>query len=102
MVENIVEMRILEGFWDSNCYLISVGSEVAIIDPGVKPGQIIWEISNKRKTAVWSTATHGHFDHMDSAREVSERLGIPFYLHPEDQLLIQDKLPLNCLKIFIA
>ena len=50
------------GYLETNCYILSIGNDVIIIDPGSEYDKIKDEINNKNIIAV--LITHNHFDHI--------------------------------------
>ncbi|MFA5932874.1 MAG: MBL fold metallo-hydrolase [Microgenomates group bacterium] len=76
------------GSLKTNCYLVTSGGEVGIIDPGDDADYIIREIQKENFTPVWIALTHGHFDHVLAVSELCLAFSIPFYMHPEDEFLL--------------
>lgn len=86
-------MRIITlkvGQLGTNCYLIESDREVGIIDPGDDGEYIIEQIQRLELSPVWILATHGHFDHVLVAMELSLTFKIPFYIHPKDEFLLKN------------
>ncbi len=50
-----------------------------LIDPGAEPEKIIKMINDNNWTIEKILITHGHFDHIGAAEEVSKALDIPIY-----------------------
>lgn len=76
---------------ETNCYLVycSKTLEAVIIDPGAEAEKIfpiIHELKLKPKAVL---NTHGHIDHVGANRDFKEKFGLPIYLHPADQVLLQ-------------
>ncbi len=74
----------------ANCYLlrdIRTGS-VIIVDPGEDASYVADHAlrDGGKPMALW--ATHGHFDHIMAAHELSLTLGIPFFIHEKDRFLV--------------
>lgn len=84
----IVTFRI--GQLGTNCYLIESDGKVGIIDPGDDGEYIIEQIQRLELSPVWILATHGHFDHVLAAMELSLTFKIPFYIHPKDEFLLKN------------
>ncbi|SNR51788.1 Glyoxylase, beta-lactamase superfamily II [Haloechinothrix alba] len=83
------------GAFQANCYLLATGdgTECVIVDPGQDAVTRIDEaLAEHRLTPVAVLATHGHFDHVYSAREVADAHGIPVYIHGDDRELLSDPL----------
>lgn len=62
------------GYLEENCYIISMGNDSLIIDPGDDAGKIINEIEGKNVLGV--LITHYHFDHIGALDEIKERYNI--------------------------
>ena len=73
-----------------NCYVSGCdhSRQAVVIDPGDEAGAILAALDQHRLTLVRILATHGHFDHLLACRELQERTGAPFYLHPADRPLV--------------
>jgi hydroxyacylglutathione hydrolase len=89
--------EVLEGYttgrWASNCYIVAArsGDAAVIIDPGEDAGSLIAErvaALGLRVEAV--LLTHGHLDHIWSAKEVCDTAGVDAYIHPDDRWLLED------------
>lgn len=74
------------GDYQTNCYIITVNEKDFIIDPGV--GATRWVLQNV-KNPVAILNTHGHFDHVWSNKEVSEKLNLKIYTPKEDNFMLQ-------------
>ena len=84
--------RIVTPPFDNNVYLITCTEtrKSLIVDAASDPDAVVAMASG---TAVIGVATtHGHWDHHGAIPEVTDRLGIPFFLHTEDAA-IADKEP---------
>lgn len=82
---------IVVGPLETNCYLVycSKSLEAVIIDPGAEAEKlfpIIHELGLRLKAIL---NTHGHIDHVGANRDFKEKFGLPIYLHPADQALLQ-------------
>ncbi len=73
----------------TNCYLLKSGDEIGIVDGGGDDEKILQAIKDLGGKPVWVAATHGHFDHLISAPVLVKTFNIPFYLHPDDQFLLE-------------
>ncbi len=89
--------EILEGYtvgrWASNTYVVAArsGESAVVIDPGEGAGAIVAErlaAHGLRCEAV--LLTHGHLDHIWSAKEVADAAGIDAWIHPDDLWLLED------------
>jgi glyoxylase-like metal-dependent hydrolase (beta-lactamase superfamily II) len=72
------------GSYENNVFVVACAAtgEAVIIDAAAEPERIIAEVADVRPRAILTT--HGHFDHVGAARQVADRLQIPFRLHPDD------------------
>lgn len=79
------------GELDTNCYLLWCPQtyECLIIDPGDSGTAIIEIVLAKQLTPIGIVLTHGHFDHVLGLLEVQLAFGVPSFLHPADDFLIQ-------------
>lgn len=72
---------------ENNVYILacaSTGSAV-IIDAADEPDRILLEASDVSPIAILTT--HGHFDHVQAAVAIRDRLSIPFRIHNADEQL---------------
>lgn len=79
------------GVFASNTYLVAEGDAAVVIDPGQDAPEVVAErveALGLRLEAV--LLTHGHVDHVWTAKEICDRAGVPAYLHPGDQYLLDD------------
>ncbi len=88
---------LVEGFttgtFQSNCYVFAAGpgAEAAVVDPGEDAiGPVLSALGRHslRLRAVF--ITHGHLDHVLSARDLADGYGVPVYVHPADRALLTD------------
>lgn len=70
---------------DNNVWLIGDDSEVIVIDAAHNAVQIAAAIGQRKLTQI--ICTHGHNDHINAAKELSEMVGAPIALHPRDRML---------------
>ena len=73
-----------------NCYVLGCETtrQAIVIDPGDEAEAILAALDQHGLTLTRILATHGHFDHLLACRELQERTGAPFYLHPADRPLV--------------
>lgn len=79
----------------ANCYLLApaAGAGCVIIDPGEGALEgVIATVDEHRLQPMAVVLTHGHLDHAAALREVGSRYGIPGYLHPADDYMLDDPL----------
>lgn len=63
-----------------------------LIDPGAEPEKLLNIIAHEGFVIEKILITHGHFDHIGAAEEVSKALGIPIYVHHEGKRYMTDTL----------
>lgn len=79
----------------ANCYLLATGpgADCVVIDPGQDAGdRLAATLAEHRLRPVAVLLTHGHLDHIASARQVCDGSGIPALVHPEDDYMLDDPL----------
>lgn len=75
----------------TNCYVVAreAGAECVIIDPGMMATESVVQIVEQQALApVAILLTHGHIDHVFSVHELTERFGIPAWIHDEDRAML--------------
>jgi glyoxylase-like metal-dependent hydrolase (beta-lactamase superfamily II) len=79
--------KVVNAHLPSNTYVCatSVPGECVVIDPGLDGEAVLREIETRALRPAGVFCTHGHFDHIGSAHDVSERYGVPIYLHGADR-----------------
>lgn len=77
---------------DTNCYLLwdesTQGRPAMLIDPADAGDFLTEEILNEQVSLTSIILTHGHIDHMMGATELSLNFGLPVWVHPKDQFLV--------------
>ncbi len=77
---------------DTNCYLLwdeSLPERPAmLIDPADAGDFLTEEILKEQVSLTSIVLTHGHIDHLMGATEVSINFGLPVWVHPKDQFLV--------------
>lgn len=81
--------RLVLGPLDTNCWLVDDGGAGAliIIDPAADARAIAQEIGSDPVGAV--VLTHGHFDHLEAARDLVPVTGAPLLVHAADAASIR-------------
>ncbi|HEV8682742.1 MAG TPA: MBL fold metallo-hydrolase [Actinomycetota bacterium] len=76
----------------TNCWAVSADAseEAVVVDPGFFPEQVLATVERAGKRLVAVLATHGHVDHIGSAREVCGG-DVPLYIHESDELALTDQ-----------
>ena len=95
-IENLVTSGTFSldgGTWDvdNNVWIVGNDEECVIIDSPHDAKAIINQVKGRTVKAI--LLTHAHNDHIGAAREVSEAVGAPIYLNPEDRVLWEQVYP---------
>lgn len=75
--------RVVVGPLLTNCYLLAVGEEAALVDPGGLSPELAQALEGKSLRYI--LLTHGHFDHADAVDPVRSRTGAPVLYHPDEK-----------------
>ncbi len=75
------------GEYQTNCYIVTIDGKDIIIDPGINAAS--WVLKNV-KNPIAILNTHGHFDHIWSNAELSEKLKIPIYAPKNDCFMLEN------------
>lgn len=83
---------IVLGIVQTNCYIISNGNtkEAIVIDPADDAMKIEQYLKANDLACKGILLTHGHFDHIMAAKELSEDTQAKIYAHEEEVKLLQD------------
>lgn len=75
-----------------NTYMIydEVSKEAILLDVGGSVNEIVSRIDDLDLKIKGIYNTHGHFDHILGAKELQEKLNIPFYVHKGDKLMVEN------------
>ncbi len=77
----------------ANCYLIASGEgqPCVVVDPGQDAVEALdGQLRKHQLSPAGVLLTHGHFDHVFSAAEVSHTYGVPVWIHPDDEFMLAD------------
>jgi len=77
------------GALQTNCYILSKGSNALIFDAGDSAEFILEKILELKLKPLAIFATHGHFDHVMAVGEIQLSFDIPFYISKEDLFLLE-------------
>lgn len=69
--------KVVVGFLEENCYIVSKNSTCLVIDPGDEPEKIINSIGNKKVLGI--LITHHHFDHIGALDDLVDKYKVPIY-----------------------
>jgi len=72
-----------------NCYFISEGDKLIIVDPGGSEEIIDDYIKSNKLKPVMIVNTHGHFDHIGAVQYLRKKYDIPFLIHKDDEFLLK-------------
>lgn len=87
------------GPWQANCYLAAtkrgpvdgLPADCVVVDPGMAAlDDLSAAVADYALRPVAVVASHGHLDHVASAKEVCDTYGVPLYVHPDDRVLLSD------------
>lgn len=76
----------------SNTYIVSVGKQCFIIDPGFEADKILEFIKSKKLQPQFIYITHGHHDHTGAAKNIKEVYHIPVYAPLKDKVWMIDNI----------
>lgn len=82
------------GMFLTNCYILGdeETGEAILIDPGEQIDEILTEVRSSGLKITKIVNTHTHIDHVAGAQEAMDALGVGFYIHPEEEPVL-DALP---------
>lgn len=85
------------GVMATNCYLLinETSKETVIIDPGAQLNIIKSKINNMELKPIAILLTHGHFDHIMVAKELSNEFAIDIHIARPEASVLSDS-SLNC------
>ena len=78
------------GIYQTNCYILSIGDEAIIVDPGDEAKKIVTYLETNGLKPVAILITHGHFDHIGALQEVQEKYKLPVYAHQDEAKYFTD------------
>ena len=73
------------GSFGSNCYLLTVGTHAAVVDPSAEAEAILEALHRQNATLDLLLLTHGHFDHILSLDALCERTGLEAWIGEADR-----------------
>lgn len=72
---------------ETNCFLLTVGRDAVVIDPGMDPARLVERIQNDGLNLQAIYITHFHLDHIGGVKELVERFDAPVYASRGDEFL---------------
>ena len=85
--------------YGSNCYAVESDGEFALIDPSLDFESVISTLGVDKSQFKYIIVTHAHFDHILTANEWSQELGLPITVPKKDEKSLSDP-HFNCYKLF--
>jgi len=82
--------KLVLGAVSTNVYLVFYNGNCLIIDPSDEVDRIISCIEERGAKPLAILITHGHFDHIMAAPELSKKYGIKIYAGEADKQLLED------------
>ena len=76
-----------------NCYVVARerGAEAFVVDPGQGAMPRLRRVLDEHDLSPKAVLlTHGHIDHIWSARQVCDTFGVPAHIHPADRPMLTD------------
>jgi len=88
----VILERIVVGDLETNCYIFGSlkEKEVAVIDPGGSPEQILSVLYGLTAQVRYIVNTHGHMDHIAANRQIKRRTGAKICIHRADSEMLID------------
>ncbi len=88
--------KLIQGKIKNNVFIVQSNKTAILIDPGLDLTKIEGWIDELKIQPNAILLTHGHFDHIASAKYFQEKYNINIYLGKEDQFYLDDPFgPLN-------
>lgn len=90
--------RIVTSEYQENCYVVwDETKEGAIFDPGGSEDKIISFIEKNEIKVKAVLMTHGHFDHIGKAKNLSEKYNVPVTICEKEKIVVEDKWNHSCM-----
>lgn len=83
------------GSFQANCYVLAAdrGSPCVVVDPGQDATDGLGQLLTEHDlTPAAVLLTHGHLDHIASAAAICRSHGVPAFIHPDDEYMLDDPL----------
>jgi hydroxyacylglutathione hydrolase len=82
--------KLILGYYNVNCYVVSSEDSCFIIDPGADFKSIDSYLVQENLKPEFILNTHGHYDHIGAVPELLQKYNMPFYIDGEDEFIITD------------
>lgn len=76
------------GLLDTNCYILSEGTDAVVFDPDGEKEKIYSLLEGLTLRAV--ILTHGHFDHIGAVDDICRETGAELYINENDAEMLND------------
>lgn len=83
------------GLFQANCYVLAAerGGPCVVVDPGQDAADGLEQLLTEHDlTPAAVLLTHGHLDHIASAAAICRTNGVPAFIHPDDEYMLDDPL----------
>lgn len=77
--------RLAVGELEANCYILSSGAEICVIDPGEDGEAVVKEIKKSSGLLKYIINTHHHYDHAKDNELVREKCGGKILIHKKEE-----------------
>ncbi len=77
---------------ETNCFLVSNGSEAVVIDPGGDPKEVVDYLRRNGIQLTNILNTHLHFDHIQGNAALNEAFSVPILASARDDFLMQTEV----------
>jgi len=82
--------KLIVGFMQSNCYIITEGNEAILIDPGGDEELILDKLNELHIKLIYIVNTHGHIDHIEANKRIKSVTGAKILIHKKDADMLTD------------
>ena len=75
----------------ANCFILGCEEtkDAVIIDPGDEADRILRRVNDLGVNITKIINTHAHIDHVGAVQDVKDKLGVKFYLHKNEEFILQ-------------